>query len=236
MIGALFAQTAGGESVDPMCWSCRRSPPPHRGASSPAASPTMLSDAPAMGLMAWIGSLGRQLVPDPIYGSHGPALGELVVPAACWDCRSSSLLPSGRPALTPVAKAPSGSRSAHRNTILFGVLFSPSLTEYPGVRNPLGIEAIRDATRPGRDRLGTAPGGPGGFCGEPRAPVPEGRRRGASAAEMAGVVGGAHRNRLAPARGDLLGRRARDARGMAGPDPLHRGVPEPARSWSAWPS
>jgi hypothetical protein len=28
-------------------------------------------------------------------------------------------------------------------TVLFGALFSPSLTEYPGVRNPLGIEAVR---------------------------------------------------------------------------------------------
>jgi signal transduction histidine kinase len=28
-------------------------------------------------------------------------------------------------------------------TLLFGLLFSPSLVDYPGVRNPLGIEAIR---------------------------------------------------------------------------------------------
>jgi signal transduction histidine kinase len=70
------------------------------------------------------------------------ALGELVLSGLLGLPFVLLLFPSGR-LLSPRWRWALWVAVAASVAVLFGALFSPSLTEYPGVRNPLGIEAIR---------------------------------------------------------------------------------------------
>jgi signal transduction histidine kinase len=88
------------------------------------------------------------LAADAWFGSDLPgsawaaALGELVLSALLGLPFVLLLFPTGT-LLSPRWRWAFWVGVAASVTILFGVLFSPSLTEYPGVRNPLGIGAIR---------------------------------------------------------------------------------------------
>jgi signal transduction histidine kinase len=97
----------------------------------------------AIGLMTAIGLAADVWFHADLPGSAwAAALGELVLSGLLGLPFVLLLFPSGR-LLSPRWRWALWVAVAASVTILFGALFSPSLTEYPGVRNPLGIEAIR---------------------------------------------------------------------------------------------
>jgi signal transduction histidine kinase len=97
----------------------------------------------AIGLTTAIGLAADVWFHSDLSGSAlAAALGELVLSALLGLPFVLLLFPSGR-LLSPRWRWALWVAVAASITILFGALFSPSLTEYPGVHNPLGIEAIR---------------------------------------------------------------------------------------------
>ena len=214
MIGACSRRRTVARVVDPMCWSCRRSQSRRRGAHRPPAQQRR-SDGSSSPSASWPDRLrGRQLVPIRSPRVHMGRHTESWVWGACSDRCSSHRCSPGTLLSTPVA---------------MGLLGRGRRIRHDLVRCPLLAFAHRV---PGRSQPGRHRGDPrtldqGGIgwalllvalvasAVEPRAPIPQGRWRGTPAAEVAGVVSGPHRDRLAPARGDLLGRRAPDAHGMA---------------------
>jgi signal transduction histidine kinase len=146
MIGALFAQTYGGESVRPDVLVLPAV------AAFPIVGALIARRQPrnaigwlflAIGLMAGIGLAADSWYRSDLPGSAlAAALGELVLGGLLALPFVLLLFPSGR-LNSPRWRWAFWVAVGASVTILFGVLFSPSLTEYPGVRNPLGIEAIR---------------------------------------------------------------------------------------------
>ena len=145
MIGALFAQTYGGESVGPDVLVLPAV------AAFPVVGALIARRQPcnaigwlflAMGLTAGIGLAADSWFRSDLPGSAWAAtLGELVLGGLLGLPFVLLLFPSGR-LLSPRWRWAFWVSVGASVTILFGVLFSPSLTEYPGVRNPLGIGAI----------------------------------------------------------------------------------------------
>jgi signal transduction histidine kinase len=79
---------------------------------------------------------------DPTGSAWAAVLGELVLSGLLGLPFVLLLFPSGR-LLSPRWRWAFWVAVAASVTLLFGAIFSPSLTEYPGVHNPVGIEAIR---------------------------------------------------------------------------------------------
>jgi signal transduction histidine kinase len=97
----------------------------------------------AMGLLAGVGLAADGWFASDLPGGEWAAvLGELVVGGLVGLPLVLLLFPSGT-LLSPRWRWALWVAVAASITLLFGFLFSPSLIDYPGVRNPLGIEAIR---------------------------------------------------------------------------------------------
>jgi signal transduction histidine kinase len=146
LIGALVVQASGGEGVGTDVLSLPVV------AAFPIVGVLIARRQPhnaigwlflAIGLMTAIGIAADAWFHSDLPGSAwAAALGELVLSALLGLPFVLLLFPSGR-LLSPRWRWAFWVAVAASVTILFGALFSPSLTEYPGVRNPLGIEAIR---------------------------------------------------------------------------------------------